>query len=379
MSRIRVFHVIEAGDTSGFFPQLARWHDRERFEITFATIYEVDPALREQLESMGVAVWNGGASSRAGLPLLAARLRSELSGAADIVHAHLFEPSLVGLGVARTLRLPTVSTRHHSNYHARMGKRWHVRLDRLATRWSDVVIAVSAHTAEVLIEDEGADPRRVRTIPNGVDVARIVVSDQARLGDLRSALDGGDDSVRLVLHPARFHPEKGHFELFEAIRRVNGGGGARVRLLLAGDGPARSSYEQHVRRIGIEGDVEFLGFRRDIHDLMAVADLVVLPSLAEAFGLALLEAIHVGAAVVATEVGGIPEIVRDLGRGTLVPPGDPAALAAAITGACAAPPEPVDREALALKVAERYSFETMMRRYEEVYAGLWSGPPERRR
>lgn len=367
MERIRIFHLVESGDTSGFFPQLARWHDRERFEMTLGTIYGIDPALREQMTEMGVATWDGGASGRGGLPGTARRLRRHLAAGADIIHTHLFEPSLVGLGVARTLGLPRVSTRHHSNYHARMDKRWHERLDRLATRWSDVVIAVSEHTATVMIEDERADPARIRTIPNGVDVGRITTSGADDLRALRESLAEGAESARLVLHPARFHPEKGHFELFEAVDRVNRGGEVRIRLLLAGDGPARGDYEDRIRRLGIADDVVFLGFRRDIHDLMTVADLVVLPSLAEAFGLALLEAIYLGAPVLASDVGGLPEIVHDLGYGSLVPPGDPAALAGAIERCLEEPPEDVDLAAVRRAIEERYSFATMMKRYEQVY------------
>jgi len=369
-ARTRIFHVVESGDTSGFFPQLARWHDRDRFEMTLGTIYAADPHLVRQMGEHGVPVWSGGATSRRGLPLVARRLRDRLTGRTDVVHTHLFEPSLLGLGVARTLGLSTVSTRHHSNYHARMDKNLHVRLDRLATRWSDIVIAVSRHTADVMVEDEGADPARIRTIPNGVDVARITTSGDDELRALRASLTGGDDSVRLLLQPARFHPEKGHFELFEAIRLLGEGDGPKVRLLLAGDGPARPDYEARIRELGIEDRVEMLGFRRDIHDLMTVADIVVLPSLAEAFGLALLEAIYLGAPVIASDVGGMPEIVGDLGHGRLAPPGDSRAWAAAIGETLAVPPIHADREAIARIVDERYSFATMMRRYEEVYDEL---------
>ena len=117
MSRIRVFHFVEAGDTSGFFPQLARWHDSDRFEMTLGTLYEADPGLREQLQESGVPVWSGGAKGKRDFPVVARRLRQHLAGNVDIVHTHLFEPALIGLGVGRSLGLHTVSTRHHSNYH----------------------------------------------------------------------------------------------------------------------------------------------------------------------------------------------------------------------------------------------------------------------
>src|SRR4030095_10611604 len=103
-----------------------------------------------------------------------------------------------------------------------------------------------------------------------------------------------------------------------------------VRLLVAGTGPFDGDYRKQVQAAGCEDIVSFLGFRKDSADLMAAADLVILPSVAEAFGLAITEALYIGTPVVATRVGGIPEIVDDGVDGVLVPPGDSVALADAI-------------------------------------------------
>jgi len=115
--------------------------------------------------------------------------------------------------------------------------------------------------------------------------------------------------------------------------------------------------------------VSFLGFRKDSPDLMAAADVVVLPSLAEAFGLVLTEALYLGTPVVATRVGGIPEIVDDGVDGTLVPPADSRALASAILDLLE---NPQRRERLAgagrEKVMRRFRFEDMVRSYEDIYA-----------
>ena len=365
-ARPLVFHFVERGDTSGFFPQLARWHDADQFEMVLGSLFEMDPHLRDEVEGMGVATWSAGARNRADYPRAALRLRRRLAEGVDIFHAHLFEPSLVGLTAARTRRLRTVSTRHHSNYHQRLRKPLHVRLDRLITRLSDEVIAVSEHTARVLIDDEGADPAHVHVVPNGIDVDRIVVSDEPTLSHLRADLAGGDDLVRLVLHPARFHPEKGHFELFEAMAEVQREAEFGVRLLLAGEGAFRHEYEARVADLGLRDVVTFLGFRNDIHDLMAVADLVVLPSLAEAFGLALLEAAWVGTPTVATDVGGLPEIVRSLGVGRLVEPQRPRRLADAILSELV-DPYAADADVVRARIRDEYSFERLMRGYEEVY------------
>jgi glycosyltransferase involved in cell wall biosynthesis len=114
--------------------------------------------------------------------------------------------------------------------------------------------------------------------------------------------------------------------------------------------------------------VTFLGFRKDSPDLIAAADLLILPSLAEAFGLVLTEALYLGTPVVATRVGGIPEIVDDGIDGTLVPPADSRALAQAILELLENP-EKRRRVAGAgrEKVLKRFRFEDMVRSYEDIY------------
>ena len=160
--------------------------------------------------------------------------------------------------------------------------------------------------------------------------------------------------------------------LFKSLPCVVAQAERPVRLLVAGTGPFEAEYRRQVRELGIEDIVIFTGFRRDIADLMAAADLLVLPSLAEAFGLALTEAMYLGTPVVASRVGGIPEIVRDGVDGLLVPPGSPEALTAALVRLIR---DPALRHSLAKDarqwVSDRFQFQTMVRRYEEVYDELF--------
>ena len=134
----------------------------------------------------------------------------------------------------------------------------------------------------------------------------------------------------LLVVVARLHPEKGHEYLFQAMARLKGQTDRRVLLLVVGTGPFDQAYREQVRTLGCEEQVRFTGFRRDVPDLMAAADLVVLPSVAEAFGLVLTEALYLGTPVVATRVGGIPEIISDGIDGVLVPPANSEALAKTI-------------------------------------------------
>jgi glycosyltransferase involved in cell wall biosynthesis len=368
---VRLLHFAEDGDTSGYFPQLARWHDRARFRMSFATLKPTAPWLAEYMRGQGVATASCGCRSRAGYPLgllrLSARLRRERVA---ILHAHLFDPAVVGLVAGAMARTPLrVLTRHHSDYHTRIDRPWHVRLDRMCTRLAHAVIAVSRHTAEHLIEVEGAPADKVHVIPNGIDFDRVRLSSPEAPARLRRELGG--EGALMVLVPARLHPEKGHPHLFRALARLRGRLAPPLVVLLAGEGGAEAAYRRELAELGVAEQVRFLGFRRDLPDLMAAADLVALPSVAEAFGLVLAEALHLGTPVLATRAGGIPEIVDDGVDGVLVAPGDPKALAGALASLAG---DPALRGRLAgagrAKVRERFAFEAMVRRYEALYETL---------
>jgi glycosyltransferase involved in cell wall biosynthesis len=368
---VRLLHLARDSDTSGFFPQLARWHDRARFEMRFGTLHPTAPWLAEYMRGQGIPTLSCGSAGRGGYPLGLLRLVGFLRRERiRILHAHLFDPAVVGL-VAGTLAATPIRvlTRHHSDYHTRIHKTWHVALDRMTTLLAHAVIAVSRHTAEHLIGTEGAPAAKVHTIPNGIDFERVRVSSPEAPARLRQELAG--DGARLLLVPARLHAEKGHSSLFRALPALRAKLAQPIRVLLAGEGSAEAEYRRELAALGCGDLVRFLGFRRDLPDLMAAADLVVVPSVAEAFGLVLAEALYLGRPVVASRAGGIPEIVDDGVDGVLVAPGDPAALADALERLLADEPR---RARLAgagrEKVRRRFGFEAMVRAYEGLYERL---------
>jgi glycosyltransferase involved in cell wall biosynthesis len=334
----------------------------------FATLNPIAPWLREYMMSQGVECFSCDSTTRAQYPLGMIRLARFLrNNRIDILHTHLFEPSVIGLNAGVLARTPMrVVTRHYSDYHTRINKKWHVSLDQLCTRLSNAVIAVSQHTADHMIEMEGAPARKVRAILNGIDFDRAKVSGNDAEKQIRREFNA--EGSHLLLIVARLHPEKGHTYLFKALSEIRRRVSKPVRLLVAGTGPFADDYRQQVQANGCEDIVSFLGFRKDSADLMASADLVILPSVAEAFGLAITEALYLGTPVVATRVGGIPEIVDDGIDGVLVPPGDSAALADSIVDLLNDPAR-LKRMAGAGrdKVMNRFRFDNMVRAYEELY------------
>jgi len=369
-----IIHFAESDDTSGFFPQLATWHERDRYRMLFGTLKPMAPWLREFMERAGVACMSCEARTRAEYPLALFRLMRYLRREQiDLLHTHLFEPSTVGLLAGVLAGTRRVMTRHYSNYHTRIGKRWHVRVDKLCNRLSHSIIAVSQHTADHIVHEEGAPREKVHVVVNGIDFSRVKTSGPGVPARLKR--EWCPEGQRLLVVPGRLHPEKGHTYFFRALPLIRQRLACSVVVLVAGAGPFESAYRQEVRSLGCEDIVRFLGFRRDLPDVIAAADIVVLPSVAEAFGLVVAEALYLGTPVVAANVGGIPEIVEEGVDGVLVPPADSTALVDAIVSLLG---DSDRRRRLASagreRVGERFGFEKMMRAYEQQYERLFEAP-----
>jgi len=307
----------------------------------------------------------GLAGARHGIGL-ARRLRGERPA---LFHAHLSWPLAAkwALGAAVLARVPSVATVQLIPAMA-LERSSELQL-RLLSRGVGRYIAVSSAIAGELDQRFGWPAGKIEVVYNAVDLDRFDVS--APPG-LREKL-GGSDGVPLVLTPARLDEQKGHDVLFRAAAEV-----PEARFVLAGEGPLRAQLETEVAQLGLAERVLFLGRRDDIPQLLAACDVFALPSLYEGSSLAVLEAMAARRAVVSSAIGGTAELIADGENGLLVPPGDAAALAAALRRLLAGPSL---REEFALKARERaeaeFSRETMGRRVEAIYKELLGDGPDR--
>ncbi len=311
---LRVVHVASQMVTGGMeklLVEFARHADRSRFDLRFVALgTRGSPA--DDIERCGWPVTT--LQEAPGLrPLLVFRLAGLLKGwGADVVHAHNSKPLIYAGTAGRLLGVRRVIfTRHGQRFGA---SRHETLLFRLATRTADRVVCVS-HDAARISYEEGIAPNKVTTIWNGIDVARF-----GYLGPR----DGG-----LAVMVGRLSAEKDVATLIHAASIVVREYPA-FRLEIAGDGPCSSELECLVARIGLGDHVRLLGEVRDVPNLLGRASLFVLPSLTEGISLTLLEAMARGLPVVATRVGGNPEVVDEGRTGLLVPERSPAELAGAI-------------------------------------------------
>lgn len=235
-----------------------------------------------------------------------------------IFHAHLSWPLACKYGVlaAWLARVPAIVATAQLYVELRGNQRHPIALRPLHR-----IIAVSEAVKARYAEDLRIPARKLIVVRNGIRVPR---SGPTPNPALRAELVRGRPDY-VVLTPARLHEQKGHAILLAAAVQV-----PDATFVLAGEGPLRAALEQQAHDLGVAQRCVFLGHRSDVPDLLAAADLLVLPSLFEGLPVSVLEAMAAERPVVATAIGGTDEAVTHELNGLLVPPGDPAALAAAI-------------------------------------------------
>jgi glycosyltransferase involved in cell wall biosynthesis len=198
---------------------------------------------------------------------------------------------------------------------------------RLLSLWSDRVIAVSQAVAENLTREIGIPTQKLRVIHNGVDLNDFV--DLPSKEEVREWL--GIPSGSWVIGVAgRMKPQKGFEYLLKALPLLEEEGLRDYRVMMVGDGPVRPILERQADELGCKDKVKFLGFRRDVPQLLRAMDLFAFPSLWEGFGTALVEAMVAEVPIVASDLPCVREIIPDERYGLLTPPRNPEALAAGI-------------------------------------------------
>lgn len=278
----------------------------------------------------------------------------------DIVHFHTARAHAMSAFLGRLARTRRVVTRR-MDYPLRGGcyARW------LYNRMVDAVVAISEGVRTVLLQ-AGVEPGRIHLIPSGVDVGRFEAADAMRsAARARYGIFGQEFVVVMI---ASLETRKGHAVLLDALGAL---ADIAVRALCAGTGSQAAVLAARRDALGLRDRVRFLGQVAAVPELLAAADVVVLPSLQEGLGVAAIEAMAAGRPLIVSRAGGLPEVVGDGVAGLLVEPGDAAGLAAALRRVAR---DPATARALGdagrARARERFSVEAMASATRALYRRL---------
>jgi len=359
---VATLYLITELDTGG--AQMVLWRllaglDRERFSPTVACLYNGDKAVAQAIRALGIEVFDARMRHKADLAALLRVYRYIRRAYPAILHTSLFHANLPGRILGRLAGVPVVVCSEHT---MAMESEWRYRLNRWTIGLVDRVTVVSAQVRDFCTAHIGLPAGKLVLIPNGVELPPApLASRQEVRAELGLPLDA------LVAGAAgRLDPVKGVRFLIQALARLGG-----VHLAIVGDGPERAALEALAERLGVAGRVHWLGHWHDVQQVLPAFDLFVQPSLHEGLPNTVLEAMAAGLPVVATAVGGTPEAVLDGVTGLLVHPGDPEALARAISRLL---DDPATCQAMGQagreRVAQNFTVERMIAQTETLYEQL---------
>jgi glycosyltransferase involved in cell wall biosynthesis len=288
----------------------------------------------------------------------------------NVLQTHLFDAGILGVLAARLAGTPVVVvTRHHLDQVHLIGNAVFVSMDRWMARKADHVVVLSNAVRNFMMSVDGIKGDKVEVIYQGFDFEKLTATEQARKR-VRDEFELGSKFVIGCI--GQLFETKGQDHLLRAMGTV----ADRIpeaHLLLVGGGD-RKPFEDLANELGLQDRVTFAGYRKDVPACIGAMDMVVHPSLSEAFCQVLIEAMAAGKPLVSTDVGGAPEVVMQDETGLLVPPADSNAIAHAILDLYEAPSR---RERLALagqaSVRQRFPVNLMVEKQVECYVRWLNG------
>lgn len=393
-AKIKLLHIITRFDKGGSAENTfltARNLDKDRYDVMLVTGSSPpanSPVHSRDSETVAIEANIANLHAKGVRLILLAELIRDLSPFSDlsaflslvriirrekpqIVHTHTSKAGFLGRWAAWLCRIPIIVHTPHG----------HVFWGYFGPRRTRLFIALERWTARIttklvmLTEREKADHLRLRIAPDekftvihsGVDLSRFR-HDPTRKAEIRSALEIPSESI-VVATVGRLTAVKGQDTLIRAIAKCLRQGG-KVFLLILGEGELRNDMEALSAELGIAEAVHFLGWRSDVASVIDACDIFCLPSLNEGMGKAIVEAMAMRKPVIASDVGGIPDLVIPGENGILVPPGDSNALAKAILNLRDHPEVRVKMGEQGKKKAPGYGVDSMLHKINRLYMGL---------
>ncbi|MBI5842255.1 MAG: glycosyltransferase [Chloroflexi bacterium] len=290
-----------------------------------------------------------------------------------LVHTQLEFANILGNIAAKFMRLPSVCTVHVlPPEEVKLKTKFHQRAEWTSLRmFCDRIISVSEEARTYHLDIAGFWPEKITTIYNGIDLMEFRKSGRADRNAIRQEL-GIPENANLMTTVAVLRQPKGIEFMIRALPAVLAAD-PLAYYLVVGSGPHHDVLIEEVAKVGVKDRVIFAGLRKDVPDLLAASDLFVLPTLTEALPTVLAEAMAVGLPIVASAVGGVPEMVTDGANGRLVSPGVPVELSDACIDLLSSPEKRKSMGSRGLEIVdEKFSIDRQVGQMRELYLDLLS-------
>lgn len=367
MQKIKVTHFITELSTGGAQSALFRLLsqlDRSRFMPSVVCLYNGDGAMAKQIRELGITVTELGMTSKARLDAFGRFYRLLRQEQPLILHSWMFHANIPGRVVGRLARVPIIISSERT-----MGQEGQVRrrLNRLTTPLANRVICVSERVAEFAAHEIGIPAQKLVVVPNGIDLTHYCSLPSQAKARTAFNLPAEGPIIGAIGRP---RPVKGYNFLLDAWVQVTQAH-PDAHLLFVGDGPDQFALQAQAKQLGLQERVTFLGDQLNIPHLLPALDLLALPSLHEGMPNVALEAMAASLPVVATAVGGTPEVVIDGETGILVPSRDAIALAEALSALIN---DPIKAKAMGhagrQRIETHFSLTTTVQQTELLYDAL---------
>jgi glycosyltransferase involved in cell wall biosynthesis len=331
MKKINILHIYQNSKTGGVQQQLLsllKAYNREEFNPIFCCLGPKEE-IGKEIEGIGVDCipLNRSRYNRFSLKIVIDLHRLMKEKHIHIVRTHRYRSNFYGRLAAFLTGVPVIVASVHDNY--RTDKRPARRMiNRMLSIITDKIVAVAEDIKKDIIRYDKIDPSKIIVIPNGTDLERF--NPEGNFADIRKEFSIKESDI-VVGFVGRIVPAKGLEYLIDALSYLKEDPN-NIKLLIIGEGSILARLHEQAKEKKVYDSIIFTGRRRDIPDILSCIDIFVMPSIAEGLPNSLLEAMAMGKPIVATEVGGIPEVIKNGFNGLLVSPRDHRALAMATKG-----------------------------------------------
>ncbi len=372
MAKSRILQLVEdlkVGGAERVIAEMAKGLDREKFAVCVWCLAR-GGEIADELEESGIQTKILDIQNYHN-PIQAIKfvrlLRKE---GPDIIHCHGYFASVIGRIAAKLSGVPALISHVHSTYWNY--RKRHILMERILSFLTHKIVCCSEAVKKFVTECEGIKPSKVMVIYNGVDEEKFFLRKNSSSLKTQLGIHPEDSVVGTISSLA---PHKGQADLIRAAPAVFESF-PHVRILIVGDGMLREKLENLTRDLKIQDRVIFAGTRTDAAQLLSLMDVFVLPSSSrEGLGLAIIEAMACEKPVVATAVGGIPEVVLNGETGFLVPPRNPDALARAIGELLHNPQKAKEMGRRGrMRFEEKFTRKKMISEIEALYQSLIAQP-----